>query len=136
MHTHQQASVLQGSFLCRYQTGWETHTWFCHPSPLPFAQSALTLRCTLIEYGESWDWHRKRERERESEKGERDARRVFPFKRSHVFRIKSNTELKSQMQAWKGGVKYRLSFTLMAHTGKYYKTKIANVITTGVFCSM
>lgn len=62
--THQQASVLQGSFLCRYQTGWETHTWLCHPSPLLFAQSALTLRCTLIEYGEPWDWQRQKKRER------------------------------------------------------------------------
>lgn len=60
INAHQQASVLQGSFLCRYQTGWETHTWFCHPSPLLFAQSALTLRCTLIEYGEPWDWQRQR----------------------------------------------------------------------------
>lgn len=54
--THQLAFVFQGSFLCMYQTGWETHTWFCLPSPLQFAQSALTLRCPLIEYGEPWDW--------------------------------------------------------------------------------
>lgn len=74
INTYQQASVLQGSFLCRYQTGWETHTWFCHPSPLLFAQSALTLRCTLIEYGEPWDWQRQR-RERTSET-ERDRKKT------------------------------------------------------------
>lgn len=61
--THQQAFVFQGSFLCMYQTGWETHTWFCLPSPLQFAQSALTLRCPLIEYGEPWDWRGQRQGE-------------------------------------------------------------------------
>lgn len=66
-NTHQQAFVFQGSFLCMYQTGWETHTWFCLPSPLQFAQSALTLRCPLIEYGEPWDWVRKRKAKRQSD---------------------------------------------------------------------